>query len=308
MQRIKVSILILILTVVTISTGGCGKGTADSGRQVIAVSIVPQETFVRKIAGDLFDVISLVPPGYSPETYQPTPLMMEKLSRAKLYFAVGVPTETSNILPKLKDLNKDARVVDLFEIVAKTYPPIYFNEEHSDDEAPGEHDSHDHIGYDPHIWLSPKRVIVMLETIADELSLIDPENRSTYERNAAEYIKEIEDLDLEIRKTLEGITTRSFFIYHPSFGYFAEDYNLEMLSLEFGGKEATAAGLQKMADLAKQKNIRVIFYQAENDSKQTKAFAEEIDGIAMEVDPLSADYIDNMVKIAQTFNDVMTHR
>ena len=61
-----------------------------------------------------------------------------------------------------------------------------------------------------------------------------------------------------------------------------------------------------MADLAEQKNIRVIFYQAENDSKQTRAFAEEIDGIAMEVDPLSADYIENMLKMAQTFKDVLT--
>ncbi len=306
MRKIKVSILILILLTASIFTGGCGKRTVDIGKPVIAVSIIPQETFVRKIAGDFFDIVTLVPPGYSPETYQPTPLMMEKLSKAKLYFAIGVPTEQSNILPKLKDLNKDVRVIDLFEIAAETYPPIYLDEKHAHKDAADEHDSHDHEGYDPHIWLSPKRVIVMLEAIAEELSLLDPENKSTYERNAAEYISEIEDLDLELKNTLEGITMRSFFIYHPSFGYFAEDYDLEMLSLELGGKEATAAGLQKMADLAEQKNIRVIFYQAENDSKQTRAFAEEIDGIAMEVDPLSADYIDNMLKMAQTFKDVLT--
>ena len=65
----------------------------------VAVTIVPQKTFVEAIAGDLAEVVLLVPPGYSPGNYAPTPLGMATLSECKLYFSIGIPTEKPNILP-----------------------------------------------------------------------------------------------------------------------------------------------------------------------------------------------------------------
>ena len=161
------------------------------------------------------------------------------------------------------------------------------------------------VGRDPHIWLSPKRVKVMVEAIAREMSALDPDNKESYEQNAADYLVELDEVDQEIEAALEGVESKKFIVYHPAFGYIAEDYGLTMHALEEDGKEATAQHLQEMVDLAKDENIKVIFYQEEMDSSQAQAFAEEIGGKTIQLSPLSPDYITNLKKMAATMAEAM---
>ena len=145
----------------------------------------------------------------------------------------------------------------------------------------------------------------MIETIARELAAIDPENSDIYEKNAKAYIAEIEKVDSEIETTLKDLDNRTFIVYHPSFGYFADDYGLNMLSLEVEGKETTARDLQDVIDIARAEDIKVVFYQAENEGKKSKAFAEELGGRAEMINPLAADYIENLRKIANMFKEML---
>ncbi len=254
-------------------------------KSVVVVSIIPQETFVKKVGGDNVEVITMIPPGYSPANYAPTPKELMQFSDAEIYFTLGVPTEKANILPQIASFNEDMKVVSLQDEVEKVYPARYFSPE----------------SRDPHIWMSPKRVIVMIDTIQKELSALDPQNEEYYKSNAEKYKNELYQLDEQLKEITENINNRTFFIFHPSLGYFADDYNLNMYALEKGGKDATPKTLQEMVDIAKEENIKVIFYQAEIDSKQTTAFAEEIGGKSLKIDPLSADYISNLENIAETF-------
>lgn len=260
-------------------------GLNSPGKIKVAVSIVPEAGFVQAVAGDLVDVVTMIPPGSSPENYAPTPKQMAEFSEAKLYFSMGVPTEEANILPKAGDLNKNLKIISFPEIVDRIYPPREI--------APGERD--------PHIWMSPKRVKVIIKTISQELSRLDPVHTETYQNNTEEYIKQLDKLDQNIKETLTKIKNRTFIIYHPALGYFADDYKLKMIALEKEGKEATATDLQKVIELARQENIKVIFYQAEVDSKQSRTLAEEINGQTEMISPLAPDYIANMEKISTTF-------
>ena len=85
----------------------------------------------------------------------------------------------------------------------------------------------------------------------------------------------------------------------------ADDYQLEMYSLEEEGKESTPEHLRQMIDLAKSEHIKVIFYQAETDSSQSKAFAEELGGKTIRLEPLAKDYICNLEKMISTMIQVM---
>jgi len=255
-------------------------------KSVVAVSIVPQETFVKKVGGDNVEVITMIPPGYSPANYAPTPRELMQFSDAEIYFTLGVPTEKVNILPEVESFNEDMKIVSLQDEVEKIYPARYFSPETRD----------------PHIWMSPKRAIVMVDTIQKELSALDPQNEEYYKSNAEKYKNELAQLDEQLKEITENMSNRTFFIFHPALGYFADDYNLNMYALEKGGKDATPKTLQEMIDIAKKENIKVIFYQAEIDSKQTAAFAEEIGGKSLKVNPLSADYISNLENIAETFS------
>ncbi|MCY6485661.1 zinc ABC transporter substrate-binding protein [Clostridium aestuarii] len=290
LKKLCTFILIILCFILT----GCKKSleTQNSNTKInIAVSIVPEETFVKEVGGALVDVITMIPPGESPTNFEPTPKLIEKFSKSNLYFSIGVPTEKSSLLPVAKDLSNTMKIVDLASEVEKTYPSREF--------SPGKKD--------PHIWLSPKRVKIMVNMIKIELSKIDPENKSTYENNAEGYIKKLNKLDSNIKKSLENLETNTVIVYHPSLGYFCDDYGLKMLSLEEEGKESTVQSLQNNIDIAKGKSIKVIFYQSEIDSSQSTTFADEIGGKAQQVSPLAPNYIENLQTIANTFNSILNN-
>jgi zinc transport system substrate-binding protein len=311
-----VQIIIIGVLAVSFFTGCKSEETGEDKLQV-AVSIVPEEAFVKAVAGDLVNVVTLIPSGASPTNYQPTPMEMTEFSNSSVYFSIGVAAEEANILPNIVDLNSEIKVVALAEVVDNVYEPVYFvDEDEDEDEHEDEHDvaedgteavedEHEHEGRDPHSWMSPKRVIVMVETIRDELILLDGENEEIYRENAASYIEELEAVDQEIQETMDKLENKTFIIMHPSMGYFAKDYGLTMVALEDDGKEATAARLQEVIDFALEENIQVIFYQEEFDSSQAETLAMEIDGETMALAPLSFDYIDNLYEINETFKGVL---
>jgi len=291
-------ILLSVLCLTLLTASGCTSNTKQTAQTPtsnspeklrVAVSIVPQATFVKAVGGELVDVVTIIPPGANPENYAPSPQTMEQLSQAKLYFAIGVPAEKSGILPRLKEINSQMKLVDLPSQVDKVYP--------AREMAPGEKD--------PHRWLSPKRVAEMVKIISAELAAADPQHADSYQKNAQVYQAELEKLNTEIASSLQGLSGQSFIVYHPAMGYFADDYGLKMIALEEEGKEATAQQLQSVIDLAKKENIKVIFYQAEMDSKQAQTFAQELGGQAELIAPLAPDYIDNLRKTAQTFARVL---
>lgn len=253
-----------------------------SDRLTVAVSIVPEETFVKAVAGELVDVAVMIPPGSNPENYELTPLQRQKLEIAEVYFAIGVPAE-NGIMKLIPSNEQNRKLVFLNDAAREQYPELFLGTER-----------------DPHVWLSPKRVAVMVEKIADVLADADSVHADVYKSNAAAYIEKLDILDSEIADILKKSSSKMFIAYHPAFGYFADDYGLTQFALEEEGKEATIQHLTEMIDFARANNIKVVFYQDEIDTSQAKAFAEEINGNAVSLSPLSANYIENMKTIAQT--------
>lgn len=282
---IKYLLLTAALAVAALAAVSCAKTGGESGLPKIAVSVVPEATFAEAVCGNLAEVVTLIPPGYSPENYEPAPDVMAKLEDAEIYFTIGVPAEESGILP---GVGESVKVVALEDEVSAAYP---------DRTSDG--------GRDPHIWLSPKRVKVMVGAIARELAALDPDNAATYAANAEAYQKRLDELDASLSATFGELKNKRFIVFHPAFGYLADDYGLEMYALEEEGKEATAAHMQEIIDFAKAEGIKAIFYQSELDSRQSQAFADELGGKTVMLEPLAADYIANLVKMAGLMAEAM---
>ena len=131
-KRAISTVLALTLVSCILFVTGCSNGKTEatseatskaasqitSEKPIIAVTIVPEQTFAKAVCGDLAEVIALVPPGNSPENYEPTPAEMKKFSKASLYFSIGVPTEKANILPNIGSV----KTVSLQNEVASVYP------------------------------------------------------------------------------------------------------------------------------------------------------------------------------------------
>lgn len=275
--------------------------------KIVGVSIVPQETFLKAIVGDQYEVVTLIPPGSSPASHQPAIRTLQKLSEADLYFSIDVPTEVSNIRPMLKEY-ENLKVIDLADQVDEIYPPRYFGSDdihdahdhaHDDHNHDEDHntettdDNHNHQGRDPHIWLSPKRAIAMIEIMTEELIKTYPENKTLFNENSKNYIKKLEDLDEYIQSKVGEANTTDFIIYHPSYGYLADDYGLNMIEIEYDGKEANINELNRIIEIANEKNIKNIYYQEEMSIKQAKIVANELDGEIIKLTPLSANYIES---------------
>ncbi|WAA10112.1 metal ABC transporter solute-binding protein, Zn/Mn family [Fervidibacillus albus] len=264
-----------------------GSGSSDGDKPVVAVSIVPQQTWVEAVVGDFAEVAVMIPPGKSPANYAPSPQELQLFSDASVYFSIGVPTESVNILSKTEDINPEMKIVQLDQVVSETYPDRTF--------ASGERDQH--------IWLSPKRAALMVQEIADVLSEQFPEEKENFQANAESYIKKIEEVDENIKTLFSNVEKKPFIVYHPAFGYFADEYGLEMISIEQEGKDASPQQLQEIIDLAKEEEIQVIFYQAEIDSSQTSSMAEEIGGKTEQLVPLASNYIENLLEMAEKIKE-----
>lgn len=255
--------------------------TTNDGKLQIAVSIIPQKAFVENVGLSHVSVVTEIPSGASPENYEPTAKAMAQLEDADLYFSIGVPTEISSILPRLP---QDLPLVDQAAKVRETLPERQIGE-----------------GRDPHIWLSPARAQIMVNQIAEELGKLDPDYADYYQKNADQYNDKIRNASLQIKQILSEDEGKSFIVYHPAFGYFADEFNLTMYALEEEGKEASPKQMAQMVEKAKDDGAKVIFYQAEINSRQADAFATEIGGKAIMLDPLSSDYVNNLIKISETF-------
>ena len=110
-------------------------------------------------------------------------------------------------------------------------------------ESHGHGHSHDADGLDPHTWLNPLIAKIQAATIATTLIQIDPAHRAIYEENLKKFEVDLDNINTELINSLAPIRGKSFFVFHPAFGYFADAYGLKQVAVEVEGKKPTAGSL-----------------------------------------------------------------
>ena len=266
----------------------------------VFVSIVPQKYFAEKIGGELIKVSVMVKPGASPATYEPKPKQMVALSKAKIYYAIGVPFERV-WLKKVRAANPEMLVVHTDEGVEKR-PVKGHHHREGNGEIPkkgkqGTVDEHQGI-MDPHIWLSPP----LVKNILNALLWADPTHTTIYEANYRKFIGELDALDAQIRGIFAGKgDSAAFMVFHPAWGYFARSYGLEQIAVEMEGKEPKPTDLLDLIRHARKRGIKVIFVQPEFSTKSAEAMAKAIGGKVVFANPLASDWASNLKEIASKF-------
>jgi zinc transport system substrate-binding protein len=291
----------------------------------VFVSIVPQKYFVQQIGKELVDVQVMVQPGASPATYEPKPRQMADLSKAKIYYAIGVPFENA-WLGKIVDSNPNMRVIHTDRGIEKRAMKAHH---HHDDQAErhheGEHhqadhdheksephgeaaadeDHHQHTGLDPHIWLSPPLVKIQARNILAALQEADPAHRSVYEANFEEFTARIDQLDTDLKNTFAGKTGLQFMVFHPAWGYFAHAYGLKQVPIEIEGKDPKPAQLKELIQHARENGIKVVFVQPQFSTKSAELIAREIGGQVAFANPLAEDWMANLREVANKFESAL---
>ncbi|MDO8453155.1 MAG: zinc ABC transporter substrate-binding protein [Sulfurimonas sp.] len=270
--------------------------TSAFAKPIVVVSILPQKTFVEKIAKEMVDITVMVAPGSSPHAYEPKSSQMVSISKADVYFSIGV--EFENVwIDKFKAQNPKLKFVNLSDQITK----IKMSEHHHEEEhKKDKHEEHEHSGLDPHTWTSPKNVAIMAQSIYKTLARLDPKNEQFYKANLDNFLKEIEDTDRQIKEALKDMKPNSkFMVFHPSWGYFAHEYGLTQIAVEVDGKNPKPKEMITIIEEAKEEKVRAIFTQPEFSDKSAKIIAKEV-GVRVEIEsPMAADWSSNLIKMAK---------
>jgi len=259
-----------------------GQHEADARFHVVT-SIEPLTFFVQEIGGDAVSVSSMVPPGANPHSYEPTPGQMVVLGDAALFVMAGSGVEF--------ELHWMQRFRELYPHLAICNASNGVELERIERSRGG----HGHTSrIDPHFWLSPSNALVIASNVRDALVAADPGREERYQQRYSDLVHRLTGLRDTIRQELAGLEGEAFLVFHPAWGYYAGEFGLRQIAAEAEGKELTPRSLMQVVDAARSEGIRVVFVSPQFSKVQAESIAREIGGVTQSVDPLSADYIENL--------------
>lgn len=277
-------------------TGRASKSNnGDGEKPVITVTLEPQRYFTEAIAGDKFKVISMVPKGSSPETYDPVPQQLVSLGDSKAYFRIGYIGFEQAWMERLMNNTPHIQVFD----TSKGIDLILNNGDHDHGHGHGPRDGHTHA-VEPHVWNSTANALIIAGNTYKALSQLDKANDAYYMARYDSLCQRIQHTDSLIRQQLSAPeAAKAFMIYHPALSYFARDYGLHQISIEEGGKEPSPAHLKELIDLCQTEDVRVIFVQPEFDKRNAETIAQQTGTKVVPINPLSYDWEEEMLNVAK---------
>lgn len=255
----------------------CADGGGNESRRLVA-TIEPLRAVAAEIAGSDWQVSALVPQGFSPEDYSPTAAQMAEVAEARYLIKVGRLGFETVWLPKAKSATPALSVVDSSEGISEA-------------------------AFDPHTWTSPHNIKQIARNIARALSEADSANASAYARRLSRIEASADSVDNAVRELLAQTRARTFIITHPALTHFAARYGLRQLAIEPDGKEPTPASVQALISEAKASGVQVIFVQQEFSDRSALMIAEQTGANIVSINPLSADWQGELLRIAQALRD-----
>ena len=186
----------------------------------VVTTVAPITSMVENIGGDKIRLTGIIPEGINSHTFEPVPSDVKILAEADLLIVNGLELEEPTLKLAKANMKQGSVLLRLGDqtIAEKDY--IY------DFSFPK---SHGHPN--PHLWLNPQHVIRYAALIRDELIRIDPDNKSTYEQNAAAYLEKLAALDRAVEEAAKTVpeSNRRLLTYHDSWPYFAWRYGFEII-------------------------------------------------------------------------------
>lgn len=271
----RITALLTVVIIFGIMASGCsgtGGKSGDSGKIDIYASFYPMYFLASEIAGDKATVTSMVPAGAEPHDWEPTPKFAAELNKADMliYNGAGMESWMENILPIID--NDNIRIVDASKGIE-----LLKAEEH---EGEANEKGHEHGIYDPHIWVSPKRLAQQAQTVYEAIKELDPQNAGYYETNMKELVERLNKLDVDIRDSVKSFKSNVIVVSHEAFGYFANDYGLRQIAIRGVNPqdEPSPAEMAKLVQICRENNVRYVFFEKLTSPKLSDTLAREVGG------------------------------
>nr|WP_052692950.1 metal ABC transporter substrate-binding protein [Desulfosporosinus sp. I2] len=294
-------IMLLCLLVVS----GCGASNESkapisstensSSTMTIAASFYPMYIFALNVAKDIpnVNVIDMTKPTAGDlHDYAVTPEDMKNLEGAKVLIINGAGIES--FMGKIMSQMPNLKIVDSSKGIELL-------------KGAG------NVGNNPHIWVSISNAIKQVQTIGDQLALLDPKNATKYKENTNVYIKKLQAQSAKMHLALEGLKNRDIITFHDAFPYFAKEFNLNIAGVveREPGSEPSVKELAETIDKVKSLKVKALLAEPQYSTKAADTIAKEtgakvytLDPVAM--GPINADaYINIMDSNLKTLQDAL---
>jgi len=260
---------------------------SSNGKIGVVVSIGPEMEWANAVGGDKVDVTLMVPANADPHTYEPLPNQLTQVSNAKIYVEIGSPLEfETNYMDKIRATNPNMLIVNASQGI-QLIPNSAENETDT---------------MDPHDWVDPKNAKIMVNNIYNGLVQVDPADKDYFQKNREQYLHQLDELDRNTTDLLKGKQETDILVYHPAFGYYAKDYNLNQVGAMINDEEPSPQRIAMMVNVAKQNNITVVYSEPQYDPKFMQSIASQVGAQVLTVNDLDEHYLQNMKNVAIAFS------
>lgn len=269
----------LVRWVILLLTATATPAAAASLRVAVGVPVL--QTLVSGVGGNRVETLVLQGSG-DPHAFEPSARQIAALADAQLYVLAGLPFETTWV-PRLKAINPKLDILDLRQVGGTRMLDDSPTDDHRRERSP-----------DPHVWTDPVRALQLIAAIKDRLITLDPDGAAHYRQRSQRLSQDLRALDAEIAPMLTPLRGGVLLVFHPGWGYLADRYGLRQIPIEVGGREPSAAQLQRVMDLARQRGARALFLQPGHGDRLARQVARELNIPVIVADPLAADYFGNI--------------
>lgn len=265
----------------------------ESEKLQVYTSFYGMYDFTTKIAGDAADVYNLIPPGTEPHDWEPSTGDMVKLEKADLlvYNGAGFEGWVDSVKNSLSYSN--LTFLEASEGVPLLTSSAHDHDHDGEEEVEADHEILESSGStvtkntDPHVWLDPENVKIEMTNIANALKQLDPENSETYDMNLAQQLSQLDDLLASMEEAASTFQKHDIIVAHEAYGYLCyrldlTQYGIEGLSAD---SDPTPTRMAELAKVAKEKEVRYIFFETLVSSKTAETLAKEVGIESRQLDP-----------------------
>jgi len=247
-MRFTPFLLALGLVLASCSPSSTSEESNADKKPIILCTTSIMTDWVSNIAGDSFEVISLLDKGIDPHTYKPSKSDLDAIRAADviIYHGVHLEGKIIDVLEKIQGkliIDAAAHVPDSIIISDPNFP----------------------ASKDPHYWFDTELVKFIIGDIGQELSSEYPDNSSDILANVQQYQEAIAETTDSVAAIINSIPAENRLVVttHDALSYWARSFNMKVNTLQ-GASTVSEFGLKEVTDLVNficEKRVPAIFLE-----------------------------------------------
>ncbi|MDT7896354.1 MAG: metal ABC transporter substrate-binding protein [Armatimonadota bacterium] len=237
-----------------------------------------------QVGGERVEVVALMHPLQNPHTVQPRPSFIVQLNRADLLVRIGLDYEEVWLPPMVDEArNPKVRRGGTGDVDASRGIPLLEIPQGRVTREQGEV----HIFGNPHYWLDPANMRIIVRNIAEGLKRVDPANADDYDRNLRQTERMLNDLQEETERMAAPLQGEKFVAYHTTWSYLANRYGFKIVGyLEpKPGIPPSASHLADLILLMRREQVKVILKEPFYENRLPNMVAQRTGAKVVEVCP-----------------------